>query len=123
MQETKTEEAPAKAEVSAQTTFTIAGGCEQYRSLVQKYDWNVDIALAVMQAESSCISDRDNTGLNYDGSNDKGLMQINSIHSNIISDLDRLDPVENIRAAYEVYRGSGWKAWSAYNNGSYLKFL
>ncbi len=123
MQVTKTEQAPVEVHVPAPQTYVIAGGCEQYRSIVQKYDWNVDIALAVMQAESSCISNRDNSGLNKNGSNDKGLMQINSIHSDLISDLDRFDPEKNIQAGYEIYRGAGWKAWSAYNNGSYLKFM
>lgn len=78
-----------------------------------------------MKAESGCNPSADNTGLNYDGSNDKGLMQINSIHvaSGLIGDAERLDPVKNIRAAYSIYLGSGWSAWSAYNNGAYLKHM
>lgn len=100
-------------------------GCETYRPLIAKYDWDVRIAMAVMQAESGCNPESDNTGLNSDGTNDKGLFQINSIHikSGLIADKQRKDPVKNIKAAYAIYRGSGWMAWSAYNNGSYTKFL
>lgn len=78
-----------------------------------------------MRAESGCNTLADNTGLNADGSNDKGLMQINSVHvaSGLITDQARLDPAENIRAAYAIYQGSGWNAWVAYNNGSYLQFM
>lgn len=79
--------------------------------------------MAVMEAESRCNPNADNTGLNKDGSTDKGLMQINSIHADLIRDLDRFDPAKNIQAGYEIYRGSGWTAWSAYNNKSYEEFM
>lgn len=78
-----------------------------------------------MKAESHCNPSADNSGLNGDGSNDKGLMQINSIHvtSGLIGDKARLDPELNIRAAYAIYQGNGWSAWAAYNNGSYKQYL
>lgn len=64
-------------------------------------------------------------GSNYNGSNDAGLFQINSCHviSGLIGDQDRFNPELNVEAAYKIYKGSGWKAWSVYNNGRYLKFL
>lgn len=102
-------------------------GCEQYRQLVSKYKWDVDIALAIMRAESGCDPTVDNTGLNEDGTNDVGLMQVNSIHLN--DKATRKDPAVNIRLAYSIYSNratwdtSGWKAWSAYNNGKYLAYL
>lgn len=84
-----------------------------------------------MRAESQCDPNADNTGLNRDGTNDKGLMQVNSIHvdSGLISDAARLDPAQNLRAAYAIYQGAvdnsgdGWSAWSAYNNGSYMQYF
>lgn len=62
---------------------------------------------------------------NSDGSNDAGLMQINSIHvrSGLIGDEERFNPEANIRAAWAIYQGNGWKAWSAFNNGKYQKYL
>lgn len=99
------------------------GGCVQFQSIVEQYNWDVDTALAIMRAESGCNPNSDNTGLNRDGSNDKGLFQINSIHADLISDLDRLNPEANIKAAYAIYSGRGWSAWSAFNSGKYKKYL
>lgn len=77
-------------------------------------------------AESGGIAHRDNAGLNRDGSVDYGLMQINSIHADMVGgDLESLrDPEVNIRVAYSLSRGgTDWTPWSAYNNGKYLKWL
>jgi soluble lytic murein transglycosylase-like protein len=62
---------------------------------------------------------------NSNGTDDKGLMQINSIHvdSGLISDEGRFDPHKNVASAYAIYKGSGYTAWSAFNNGSYLNWL
>lgn len=62
-------------------------------------------------------------GVNTNGTSDGGLMQINSIHTDLISLKDRFDPTLNVRAAYQIYRGRGFKAWSSYNSGAYLKYL
>lgn len=114
----------------ADTAPPNPGGCEQYRPLLAQYNWDVTIAIAVMEEESTqdgipCNSNADNTGLNLDGTNDKGLMQVNSIHvaSGLIGDAERLNPELNIKAAYSIYLGSGWRAWSSYNSGAYQKHL
>ena len=62
-------------------------------------------------------------GINTNGTSDGGLMQINSIHTDLITLKDRFDPTKNVAAAYQIYKGSTWKAWSTYNNGKYLKFI
>lgn len=95
-------------------------GCE----LANKYPWNTKIAYAICMAESGGNAHADNIGLNSDGSNDKGLYQINSIHvaSGLITDQDRFDPVKNVDAAYTIYKGSGWRAWSTFSNGRYLRW-
>lgn len=78
--------------------------------------------MAVMQAESSCNPNA--RGVNENGTDDVGLFQINEVHvGHLISSQDRYDPSKNIKAAFAVYRGSGWKAWSVFNNGRYLSFL
>lgn len=64
------------------------------------------------------------TGYNTNGTTDKGLMQINSVHvPSLISDTERLDPESNMKAAYSIYLGSGWSAWSAFNNGSFRRYM
>jgi soluble lytic murein transglycosylase-like protein len=97
----------------------LEGDC----SLVNGYDWDVSIAYAICMAESGGNPKAYN--VNSNGSNDKGLMQINSIHVNsgLISDEGRYDPQQNIASAYAIYKGSGFRAWSAYLNNSYLKYL
>lgn len=94
------------------------------------FNWDTRTAYAVCMAESGGNPLADNTGLNSDGSNDKGLMQINSVHvPHLIGDEERLDPTKNVAAAYAIYQGAakrtgnGWTAWSSYNSGKYAKFL
>lgn len=107
--------------------FQYNGVCAEYYDLVAQYDWDTNIALAIMKAESGCNPNADNTGLNYDGSYDLGLMQVNSIHG--YNDNDLFNPEFNVQVAYKIYQNRmswdscGWNAWSTYNNGSYLKYL
>lgn len=74
--------------------------------------------MAVMKAESNCQERA--VGHNTNGTNDKGLFQINSIHD---STDHRYDPEYNIALAYKVYQSrskwdsNGWRAWSVCLNG------
>lgn len=76
-------------------------------------------AVAIALAESGGRTDAVNH--NFNGTYDYGIWQVNSVHGFPVSEL--LTPTGNGRAAYTVYRQQGWRAWSAYNNGSYLAFL
>ena len=96
------------------------GGCERFRPIVERYNWNVQIAMAIMRAESSCNPSAYNGTLNSDGTNDAGLFQINSVHDATSA---RLDPETNVRLAYKVYVSQGWSAWSVFNNKRYMAFL
>ena len=95
----------------------VANRCEEFRNLVKQYDWNVEVMLAIMMAESSCNPNALN--MNSDGSNDSGLFQINSIHKKP----NRENPELNVRYAYQIYKSQGLSAWVAYTNKSYLKFM
>lgn len=91
---------------------------------VKGYDWNTDVAYAVCMAEST--GNPDATGYNTNGTIDRGLMQVNSIHSDMVGgDVAALyDPATNIKIAYALSRGgTDWTPWSAYNSGKYLKWL
>lgn len=77
-------------------------------------------------AESGGAARKDNAGLNRDGSTDYGLMQINSIHADMVGgDLESLrDPAVNVKIAYSLSKGGqDWTPWSVYNNGRYRQFL
>lgn len=80
-------------------------------------------AVAVAMAESGGRADAVNSS-NRNGSIDRGLMQINSIHKGLLSQYDPFDPLQNMQMAYQIWKNAGgkWTPWSAYNNGSYQKF-
>lgn len=99
----------------------VAGRCEEFREIVEKYPWNSKIMLAIARAESNCNPRSDNSGLNTDGTYDYGLFQINSVHGHSRSIL--ANPAKNTEIAYKIWQSQGYRAWSAYNNGSYLKFM
>lgn len=95
-------------------------------SAVNAYDWDVHIAYAICMAESGGNPTKDNAGLNTDGSVDYGLMQINSIHADMVGgDLESLrNPQVNIKIAYALSKGgTDWTPWSTYKNGAYRQFL
>lgn len=57
---------------------------------------------------------------NTNGTVDRGLMQVNSVHG---YDADALlDPAQNMAAAREIFDQQGWGAWSTWNDGSARAF-
>lgn len=95
-------------------------------SAVNGYNWNTQTAYAICMAESGGKASIDNAGVNRDGSVDYGLMQINSVHADMVGgNLESLrDPATNIKIAYSLSKGgTDWTPWSTYNNGAYKKWL
>ena len=106
-------ETPAPQEPVVQP---VAKECDKYRDLFSQYDWDVNTALAICQAESSGIPDNVSPP-NWDGSRDYGLMQLNQIPI--------LDPAANIEYAYyhKYKTPQGWNHWTVYKTGKYLNYL
>lgn len=77
------------------------------------------VAAAVAMAESGGRSDATNTS-NSNGSIDRGLFQINSIHgANSTYDL-----ATNVRYAIQLSQnGTNWSPWTVYKSGAYRKYL
>lgn len=100
------------------TSSSYSGVCKEYYDIVSKYDWDVNLVLAIMKAESGCNPNAVN--YNTNGTKDTGLMQLNSAYWK-----QTMDPEENIAEAYRIYTrwGNTFNAWCAYTNGSYLKYL
>lgn len=117
--QSKREAALAKAQAQKAPVVFKTANCADYRGLVAQYDWDVDVAMAVMRAESGC-----NANI-LSRTCDRGLMQVNCVHkAKVAGNLSALfNPETNIRVAYAIYKGAGWRAWSAYKNGAYLKYL
>jgi len=76
------------------------------------------VAVAVAGAESGWNPNA--THLNDDGSTDFGMWQINSVHAELLASGDWQDPYSNGLMAYQVWKGSGWGAWTTYTSGAYL---
>lgn len=105
----------AKPKPKKATSTTYAHGCNTYRSIFTQYSWDVDIALAICQAESS------GNPYAYSSTQDAGLMQI---HDGLILYGSQIyNPSFNISKAYQKYQSQGWHAWTTYNRGYYLKYL
>lgn len=109
---------PAVAVIPTRPTAS----CASYRGLVSQYNWDTNVALAVMQAESSCNTNQDTTNDGHTicmGS--RGLFQIGC--DSTANYAGMFDPATNIAQAYALYSTRGWQPWSTYNTGAYLKFL
>lgn len=103
-------------EITAEEPYS--GVCAEWYDLVAQYEWDVNIVLSIMKAESNCNPEAVN--YNTNGTVDTGLMQLNSAYWK-----QTLDPAENIEEAYRVYTRSGnrFTPWVVYNTGKYLEFL
>lgn len=89
--------------------------------MIEKYfPEEPQIALAVARAESG-MNPLAVGKINSNGTQDFGMFQINSVHNP--TEKQKFNAEENIKLARKIYERSGWGAWSAYNNGKYLKFL
>ncbi len=79
------------------------------------------IAVAVVMAESAGYTEATNENTN--GSIDRGLWQINSLHVDAgrISAEECFDPVASTEYAYSLYKARSYSfgAWAAFNNGAY----
>jgi len=103
---------------------------EYVANLVKSYAWDYSIAIRLAKSENyynlTGSFDCARTNTNADGSYDVGLFQINSIHSQRLASLgltmeDMKDCKKNADYAFHwVYTYSGWGAWSAFNNLSYI---
>lgn len=95
---------------------------------MSKYDWDIETAMAVAKAESNCYQEAlGDTSLVYmqngrEYGYSKGVFQIRILPGR--ENCDTYDLVTNVSCAYKIYSYRGnFTPWSAYNNGSYLKFL
>ena len=90
-----------------------SGGCEQYRSLLAQYDWNVDTMMYAMKKESSCNPNAvgDNYPINGLHAVSCGLLQVRTLAGRP-SCAQLKDPATNIATAYKIWQGQGYRAWT-----------
>lgn len=82
---------------------------------------NIAIATAIALAESGGQTDVVSKP-NRNGTVDRGVWQINSVHSDLAG--DPLNPSDNAAMMFTLsHGGTNWHAWSTYNSGAYLAHL
>ena len=103
------------------------GGCDRFQPLLEKYNWDVRVMKAIMQAESSCNENATgDTSLTFTQNGRTYGYSVSLFQVRILpgrEHCDSHDPATNIACAYHVWRGQGYKAWSVYTSGKYLKYL
>lgn len=84
-------------------------------------DNQIATAVAVALAESRGRTDA--TNRNSNGSIDRGVWQINSIHGDMPG--DPFNPADNAKMAFTIWKqaGNSWRPWSTYKSGIYRSFL
>jgi len=83
----------------------------------------VPTMMAIAKAESGWRADAVNDK-NRNGSIDRGLFQINSVHQgNSWYPANPLDPYQSAVAAFNIYKQQGLKAWTVYNSGAYKQHI
>jgi hypothetical protein len=84
------------------------------------------LAVEVMSAESGRYTGAWHDNVDADGnvtSTDRGLFQINTIHSSV-SDEEAYDPKQNAAFAFQLSKGGeDFTPWAAFNSGAHAKFL
>ncbi len=119
--------APARAD-SAASTSAAADLCATVASRAGFTGDRLVTAVAVGMGESSCRADAQNangpTKGCPNGSVDRGLWQINSCWHPSVSKSCAYDALCNANAAHRISaKGTTFKPWVAYTNGSYAKYL
>jgi hypothetical protein len=80
-----------------------------------------NIMAAIAMAESGGRANATNSNTN--GSTDRGLWQINSVHSQFDAQRLLTDPLYNAQAAVAIEKSQGLGAWTTYTSGAYKSFL
>lgn len=89
-------------------------------------EWNMDIANAIIMAESSNNPNAENPEWHYDIYGNPicqgsfGAWQLACLHG---TENDLKDPVKSMEIAYNLWKKSGWTPWTTYTSGKYLKYL
>jgi hypothetical protein len=92
-------------------------GTNEYRHLIEKYDWNINTMLFILECESSgnplAVGDRNTPHHSY------GLLQIRNLPERNLNIEDLFDPEYNVNYAYQLWQKQGYRAW--YN--CYMRYL
>ena len=103
--------------------------CSSIRAEIDKYDWNKELALAVVKAESDCnVEARGDEDYIYIENDREYGYSVGAFQVRILpgrEDCDTYDLERNISCAYDIYKkaNNSFTPWSMWNNGEYKKYL
>ena len=103
--------APAAPQASGYSSASSNGRCVGYEGLLAQYSpgWDVARMSGIMYRESRCQPGVSNSCCH-------GLLQMHEMHVGwldaVSSQSDYYDPATNIRAAAQLWRSSGYGAWT-----------
>lgn len=96
----------------------------QVAGLVKNAGFPADVQatmVAISKAESGYNTTATHT--NNNGTVDRGLFQINSVHRQFDGNRLLSDPQYNTNAAKSIYDGQGLSTWATYTSGAFEKFI
>ena len=102
--------------------------CSEILSEVERYDWDVDTAIAVAKAESSCNAKaRGDEDLVFTEKGKEYGYSVGAFQVRILPGREKCDSYDiatNVKCAYDLYSDAkGFNDWSMYKNGEYKKYL
>ena len=103
--------------------------CDTIIQEIEKYDWDVKLATAVMKAESKCDAEaKGDLDLVYEEEGRQYGYSMGAFQVRILpgrEDCDTFDLKKNVECAYNIYNEAGreFTDWSMFNNGKYRDFL
>ncbi len=106
-----------------------ANDCSKVVREIEKYDWDSELATAVMKAESKCdINVKGDTDLVYEENGREYGYSVGAFQVRILpgrEECDTYDLETNVRCAYNIYTNAGreFTDWSMFLNGKYLEYL
>ena len=83
--------------------------------------------VAISKAESSCRYDaKGDTNLTYQKNGRTYGYSVGAFQVRILPGREHCDTFDletNVRCAYEIWKGQNYRAWSAWSNGKYRRYL
>ena len=112
-------------EPEPETKTAVLEPCEEVRKNLSRWsDWDINLMVAISKAESNCNMDRvGDTNLTYQQNGRTYGYSIGTLQVRILPGREWCETGDYYECAHQIFLGQGYRAWSVYKNGRYLKYL
>ena len=99
--------------------------CEEVLNGVSRWtDWDINLMVAIAKAESNCHSDRvGDTNLTYTQNGRTYGYSVGALQVRILPGREWCETGDYYLCAHNIWLSQGYRAWSVYSNGRYLKYM